>query len=71
VVERNSRLVMLAKLADDTAASALEGFTGKLRSIAQPMRQTLIYDQGKEMARYAELSANTGIKVYFCDPHGP
>ena len=71
LVERSSRLVMLAKLADATTASALEGFTAKLRSIAEPMRQTLTYDQGKEMARHAELSANTGIKVYFFDPHSP
>lgn len=51
LVERSSRLLMLAKLADATAASALEGFTDKLRSITEPMRQTLTYDQGKEMAR--------------------
>jgi IS30 family transposase len=71
LVERSSRLVMLAKLADATAASALEGFTAKLRSIAAPMRQTLTYDQGKEMARHEQLRANTGVKVYFCDPHSP
>ena len=35
------------------------------------MRQTLTYDRGKEMARHAELTAHTGIKVYFCDPHSP
>jgi IS30 family transposase len=35
------------------------------------MRETLTYDQGKEMARYAELTANTGVKVYFCDPKSP
>jgi IS30 family transposase len=71
LVERSSRLVMLIKLADATAASALQGFTAKLRSIAEPMRQTLTYDQGKEMARHAELTANTGVMVYFCDPHSP
>ena len=71
LVERSSRLVMLIKLADATAASALEGFTAKLRSVAQPMRQTLTYDQGKEMARHAELTTNTGVMVYFCDPHSP
>ena len=71
LVERSSRLVMLIKLADATAAAALEGFTAKLRSIAEPMRQTLTYDQGKEMARHAELTANTGVMVYFCDPHSP
>ena len=71
LVERSSRLVMLIKLADATAASALEGFTAKLRSIAEPMRQTLTYDQGKEMRRHQQLAANTGVKVYFCDPHSP
>lgn len=71
LLERSSRLVMLIKLADATAASVLEGFTAKLRSIAEPMRQTLTYDQGKEMARHAELTNNTGVRVYFCDPHSP
>lgn len=71
LVERSSRLVMLIKLADATAASALQDFTAKLRSIAEPMHQTLTYDQGKEMARHAELTTNTGVMVYFCDPHTP
>jgi hypothetical protein len=31
----------------------------------------LTYDQGKEMARHRELTARTGVKVYFCDPHSP
>lgn len=71
LVERSSRLGMLIKLADSTAASALEGFTAKLRSVAEPMRKTLTYDQGKEMARHAELTTNTGVMVDFCDPHSP
>ena len=71
LVERTSRLVLLAKMADATAASALAGFSAKLNSIAAPMRHSLTYDQGKELARHRELSANTGVKVYFCDPHSP
>jgi len=35
------------------------------------MRHSLTYDQGKEMARHRELTASTGVKVYFCDPHSP
>lgn len=71
LVERSSRLVLLARMEDATAASALAGFTVKLNSIAAPMRQSLTYDQGKEMARHADLAANTGVRVYFCDPHSP
>lgn len=71
LVERTSRLVLLAKMSDATAASALAGFSAKLNSIAAPLRQSLTYDQGKEMARHAELAAQTGVKVYFCDPHSP
>jgi IS30 family transposase len=71
LVERTSRLVLLAKMEDATAASALAGFTAKLNSITAPLRQSFTYDQGKEMTRHQELSAATGVRVYFCDPHSP
>lgn len=71
LVERTSRLVLLARMADATAESALAGFTFKLNSIAAPLRQSLTYDQGREMARHRELAAATGMRVYFCDPHSP
>lgn len=71
LVERSFRLVLLAKMDDATAASALTGYTLKLSGIAAPMRQSLTYDQGKEMARHVEQTAQTGVKVYFCDPHSP
>ncbi|KUR77107.1 hypothetical protein AQZ50_11940 [Novosphingobium sp. Fuku2-ISO-50] len=35
------------------------------------MRKTLTYDRGTEMARHADLTHNTGIKVYFADPYSP
>jgi len=74
LVERTSRLLMLVKLPHPKPASAvsvLQAFTEKLNSIAKPMRKTLTYDQGREMARHKELTANTGIAVYFCDQHSP
>ncbi|CQR42491.1 MULTISPECIES: IS30 family transposase [Thiomonas] len=71
LVERSSRLLLLVQMPDATAASALAGLTAKLRSIAAPLRQSMTYDQGREMTRHAELTANTGVRVYFCDPHSP
>jgi IS30 family transposase len=47
LVERTSRLVLLAKMEDATAASALAGFSAKLNSIVAPLRQSFTYDQGK------------------------
>jgi IS30 family transposase len=74
LVERNTRLLMLVKLPHPHPASAvhvLHAFTEKLIGIAQPMRKTLTYDRGKEMAYHRELTAATGMAVYFCDPHSP
>ena len=71
LVERTTRLVLLARMPDATAESALAAFTAKLNQIAQPMRQSLTYDQGREMSKHQELARNTNIRVYFCDPHSP
>lgn len=61
LVERSSRLVMLAKMPDASAASALEALTAMLNCIPEPaLRQTLTYDQGREMSRHKELTEHTG-----------
>lgn len=74
LVERTSRLLMLVKLPHlkpVSAANVLQAFTDKLCAIAQPMRKTITYDQGKEMALHKQLTVNTGVAVYFCDPQSP
>jgi IS30 family transposase len=74
LVERTTRLVLLVKLSHPnpaTAAHVLQAFSDKLNAIARPMRQSLTYDRGNEMAEHARLTENTGMKVYFCDPYSP
>jgi len=31
----------------------------------------LPWDRGKEMAQHAQLTIDTGLPVYFADPHSP
>lgn len=74
LVERTSRLLMLIKLPEfkpASAANVMQAFSDKLLGIAAPMRQSMTYDQGREMAMHKELSKRTGMAVYFCDPHSP
>lgn len=39
--------------------------------LPEKLRRTLTWDRGTEMAKHAELSAQTGLSVFFCDPHSP
>ena len=71
LVERSSRLVMLVRMENASAAAALEGFSRALNGIPEPMRKTLTYDQGKEMSEHKQLSERTGVAVFFADPHSP
>ncbi|MEX7575488.1 IS30 family transposase [Pseudomonas aeruginosa] len=74
LVERTTRLVLLVKLPHPnpaTAAHVLQAFSDKLKAIAQPMRRSLTYDRGREMAEHQQLTHNTGMTVYFCDPYSP
>ena len=71
LVERSSRLVMLAKVTDGSASAALGGVSNALNRVYDPMKKTLAYDRGKEMSCHKELTQATGMKVYFADPHSP
>ena len=71
LVERTTRLVILARMEGTDAVSAREGFTRKLRHVPAPLRKTLTYDQGKEMAEHERLAQRLALQVFFADPHSP
>lgn len=62
---------MLVKMNDATATSAVEGFSAALNRMPLAVRKSMTYDQGREMARHAEITQKTGVAIYFCDPHSP
>ena len=71
LVERTSRLVLLARMDALDAETTRCAFERSFENVPETMRKSLTYDRGTEMARHAQLSANTGIKVWFCDPYSP
>jgi IS30 family transposase len=71
LVERTSRLVVLARMDALDADTTRCAFERAFEDIPEPLRRTLTYDRGTEMARHADLTRNTGIKVYFADPYSP
>ena len=71
LVERTSRLVVLARMDGLDAQTTAHAFERAFENMPEPLRKSLTYDRGTEMARHAELTKNTGIKVWFCDPYSP
>ena len=71
LVERTTRLVILARMEGTDATSARRGFTKKLRHVPALLRKTLTYDRGKEMAEHERLAQRLAIQLFFADPHSP
>ena len=71
LVERTTRLVLLARLPGLDSRSVVQGFARKLSRIPQPLRKSMTYDQGREMARHELLSRKLRLDIYFADPRSP
>ena len=72
VVERASRFVMLLHLPErHTAEAVQEAIVAKMAQLPAVLRQTLTWDQGKEMANHVAIAAAADLDIYFCDPHSP
>jgi IS30 family transposase len=72
LVERTSGLVMLAGLPNGhTAEQTRDALTTKIQALPERLRASLTWDQGCEMSQHAQLTIDTGVQVYFCDPHSP
>ena len=72
LVERSTRFVMLFKLPSGiNAESARVGLTQKILTLPENLRRSLAWDQGREMKQHVRFTIDTGVQVYFCDPHSP
>ena len=71
LVERTTRFTMLVRIPCDNADRVAKLLALKMENLPEFMRNSVTWDQGKEMARHKDFSIATGIDVYFCDFHSP
>ena len=71
LVERQSRYVMLVKVAGKDTETVVTALIKHARKLPHELYKTLTWDRGKEMADHKHFTMATTIKVYFCDPHNP
>jgi IS30 family transposase len=58
-------------LAGHGAEAVREAITRTITTLPEQLRRSLTWDQGAELNQHAQLRIDTGVQVYFCDPHSP
>ena len=71
LVERHSRYVMLAKVADKSTRTVVSALIKRAKKLPNELFKSLTWDQGKELTDHRRFSLATDIDVYFCDPRSP
>lgn len=72
IVERVTGFLALIHLPrGHTADAVADAVTARLSTYPSWFARTLTWDNGKEMARHARITEQTGIQVYFADPYSP
>ena len=71
LVERQSRYVMLVKVANKDTRSVVSGLIRQTQKLPRELYRSLTWDRGKEVADHRRLTLASDVEVYFCDPQSP
>jgi IS30 family transposase len=58
-------------LAGHGAEAVRDAIACSIVTLPKHLRRSLTWDQGTEMAQHLQLRIQTGLPIYFCDPHSP
>jgi hypothetical protein len=58
-------------LAGHGAQAVRDAIAASITTLPEQLRRSLTWDQGAEMAQHARLRLDSGLAIYFCDPHSP
>jgi IS30 family transposase len=71
LVERHTRYVMLAKVANKETQTVISALIKQAKKLPTELYKSLTWDRGKELADHRRFTLATDIDVYFCDPQSP
>ena len=72
LVERTTRFVMLLHLPDGREADKVrKAMEAKIQTLPEALQRSITWDQGREMTEHVQFTVDTGVDIYFCDPHSP
>jgi transposase, IS30 family len=71
LVERHTRYVMLAKVANKDTQTVVAALIKQANKLPDELYKSLTWDRGKELADHRRFTLATNIDVYFCDPQSP
>ena len=58
-------------LAGHGAEAVRDAIAASIKTLPEQLCRSLTWDQGAEMAQHEKLRIDTGLAIYFCDPHSP
>jgi IS30 family transposase len=71
LVERHTRYVMLAKVANKDTQTVVSALIKQAKKLPNELYKSLTWDRGMELADHRRFTLATNIDVYFCDPQSP
>jgi transposase, IS30 family len=72
LVERKFRTTILVPVPrDHSARSVGDALIRAFSALPIELRRTLTWDQGNEMFHHQRIEQQTGLQIYFADPHSP
>jgi IS30 family transposase len=71
LVERHTRYVMLAKVANKDTQTVISALIKQAKKLPSELYKSLTWDRGKELTDHRRFTLATNIDVYFCDPQSP
>jgi IS30 family transposase len=71
LVERQTRFVMIAKIANRDTHSVVNALIKQAKQLPEQLYRSLTWDRGMELTDHKRFTLATDVAVYFCDPQSP